>query len=152
MNKNFKVSKAGLDLIKLFESFRSKPYLCPAGIPTIGYGTTRYPNGKRVELTDPYISEVVATNYLMHDVRFFEESIKTFVMSNLNQNQYDALVSFVYNIGPTNFKNSTILKLINANPDNPLINQQFLRWNRAKGKILPGLTKRRKAESELYFS
>lgn len=147
-----KTSKRGIDLIKMFESFSPKVYICPAGIPTIGYGTTRYPDGRKVSMGDPNISEIVATNYLMYDVKIFENFVDVYVMTDVNQNQFDALVSFVYNIGPMNFKSSTLLKLINQNPNHPGIFNQFQRWNKAKGKILPSLVKRRIAEGELYIS
>ena len=147
-----KTSKRGIDLIKMFESFSPKVYICPAGIPTIGYGTTRYPDGRKVSMGDPNISEIVATNYLMYDVKIFENFVDVYVMTDINQNQFDALVSFVYNVGPMNFKSSTLLKLINQNPNHPEIFKQFQRWNKAKGKVLPGLVKRRIAEGELYIS
>lgn len=147
-----KISKQAVELICHYELFSSKVYLCPAGIPTIGYGTTIYPTGKKVQMGDPNITEHVGKTYLYHDVSHSEKMVDVFVMTDLKQCQFDALVSFVYNIGSQNFKTSTILKLINKNPNDPLIKQQFLRWNRVKGKILPGLTKRRQSESELYFS
>lgn len=145
------ISREGLSLIKAFESFRSKPYLCPAKVATIGYGTTIYPNGRRVSLLDAPITEQKASEYLEYDVASVEKAVQRVVTSDLTQSQFDALVSFTYNLGGKNLKKSTLLKKININPDDESIRYEFLRWNRAGGKILPGLTRRRTAEANLYF-
>ena len=146
-----KTSQEGLNLIKEFEGFRSKPYLCPARVATIGYGTTVYPNGRRVTTLDPPITEQKAGEYLKNDVATFEASVEKLVTPTLTQNQFDALVSFAYNLGASNLKSSTLLKKVNANPCDPSIRLEFVKWNRAGGKALAGLTKRRTAESNLYF-
>lgn len=147
-----KISKKGLDLITEFEGFYPKPYLCPANVPTIGFGTTRYPNGEKIKLTDPAITRAQALEYLAHDLIQFEKAVDALCIDTINQFQFDSLVSFAYNLGATNLKNSTLLKKVNANPNDPTIALEFVKWNRANGKILNGLTRRRRAEAQLYFS
>ena len=105
------VSKNGLDIIKEFESFRAKAYLCPAQIPTIGYGSTYYEDGTKVTLKDKPITEERATELLEFIAnKTFSENINKVVKVPLNQNQFDSLVSFAYNIGNKNFNWSTLLK------------------------------------------
>lgn len=146
-----KINKAGLDIIKSFEGLKLKPYLCPAGIPTIGYGTIRYPNGKPVTLNDPPITEKQAEAYLLHDVREKAAGVERLVKVKLNDNEFSALVSFAYNVGLGAFGGSTLLKLLNANADKVAVADQLLRWNKANGKELPGLTRRRQAERALFL-
>lgn len=146
-----KISNLGLSLIKQFEGLRLAPYLCSANVPTIGYGSTYYEDGTKVKLTDLQITEQRATDLLLNVLKHYEKSVDTFTRDDINQNQFDALVSFSYNVGTNALKNSTLLKLINTNPNDPLIREQFLRWNKAGGRALKGLTKRRSAEADLYF-
>jgi len=145
------ISNKCLSLIKKFEGFSSKPYLCPANVPTIGYGTTYYENKIRVTLEDEVITEEKATQLLYHIIKKFEKGVNELIKSTINQNQFDALVSFTYNLGLTNLKNSTLLKKVNVNPVDKSIFDQFLRWNKANGKELAGLTARRLEEATLYF-
>lgn len=152
MAKIIKTSAAGINLIKEFEGFRSLPYLCPANIPTIGYGTTFYPSGKKVKLTDPPISEALATEYLEYNLKSFEGYVDSFTRDDITQSQFDALVSFAYNLGPINLQKSTLLKKVNTNPQDPTIKNEFLKWVNANGKRLAGLVKRREAEAKLYFN
>lgn len=147
-----KASQKGLDLIKRFEGLELKPYKCPAGIPTIGYGNTYYPSGAKVKLTDPAITEIVAEALLKFLLGSYEKDVDSFCRDDINQNQFDALTSFAYNCGPRNLKSSTLLKKVNANPNDPTIKAEFLKWNKANGRVLAGLTKRRQAEADLYFS
>jgi lysozyme len=148
-----KLSNKGLDLIKTFEGFRDKPYLCSAKICTIGWGTTIYPNGKKVTLTDAQITKEQGEMFLKNDVIKFERGVVSLLgTTKVNQNQFDALVSFAYNCGLANLKTSTLLKIVRVKPDSEAIYNQFLRWNKAAGKELAGLTRRRKAEADLYFS
>ena len=151
MVKPTKTGKAGIDLIKEFEGFRSKPYLDAVGVPTIGYGATHYGNGVKVKMSDKPITEAEASALLQDMLKQYEKAVLDNVTSKINQNQFDALVSFTYNLGVANFKKSTLLKKVNANPMDLTISHEFLRWNRAGGKVLAGLTRRRKAEAELYF-
>ncbi len=145
-------SKNGIEIIKEHEAFRSKPYLCPAGIPTIGYGATYYPNGRKVKITDKPITRETAEEILLDMLKKYERAVNRYVQLPINQNQFDALVSFCYNVGPENFRRSTLLKRINKNPCDPDIKRQFARWNRGGGRVLNGLIRRRKEEANLYFS
>lgn len=147
-----KASQKGLDLIKRFEGLELKPYKCPAGIPTIGYGNTYYPSGSKVKLTDPVITKEKAEELLKFLLGSYEKSVDSFCRDDISQNQFDALVSFAYNCGVNSLKSSTLLKKVNANPNDPTIKAEFLKWNKASGRVLAGLTKRRQAEADLYFS
>ena len=144
------VSKNGLDLIKEFESFKSKPYLCPSGIPTTGFGSTYYPDGKKVTLQDKEITEEKAFEILEYIAnKDFGSNINKVVKVGLNQNQFDALVSFAYNIGNGNFNSSTLLRWLNQG-NYKEASMQLLRWDKSKGIVLNGLTKRRKSEKALF--
>jgi lysozyme len=147
-----KIGSKGLDLIKSFEGLRLKPYLCSAKVPTIGYGNTFYENKTKVTLKDSAITEQRAIELLLWSLRGFERHVDSYCVDTITQNQFDALVSFCYNVGPANLKSSTLLKKVNANPNDPTIRAEFLRWNRAGGRPLAGLTRRRTAEADLYFS
>ena len=144
------VSKNGLDIIKEFESFKSKPYLCPSQKATIGWGSTYYPDGKKVTLQDKEITEEKAFEILEYIAnKDFGSNINKVVKVPLNQNQFDALVSFAYNIGNENFNSSTLLRWLNQG-NYKEASMQLLRWNKSKGIVLNGLTKRRKAEKALF--
>jgi lysozyme len=147
-----KISKKGLDLIKKFEGLKLKPYLCSAGVPTIGYGNTLYENGKKVSLKDTIITEQRATELLSNSLQNLEQHVDSFCRDDINQNQFDALVSFAFNLGPYNLKSSTLLKKVNKNPNDPTIRDEFMRWTKAGGKVLKGLVERRQCEADLYFS
>ena len=147
-----KISENGLKLIKKFEGLSLKPYLCSAGIPTIGFGNTFYENMKKVTLQDETITEERADslfNFLV--TTNFVNVVNRLVIVDINQNQFDALVSFVYNLGSGNFEKSTLLKKVNQE-DFIGASLEFEKWNRASGKVLNGLTKRRLAEKELFLS
>ena len=145
-------SSKGIALIKEFESFRKTPYLCAAGVPTIGWGTTRYPDKKAVTLADKDITEAVGDMYLHHDLSTFEKAVNKVLTIPIQQSQFDACVSLCYNIGQGNFTSSTLVKMLNAGTAPDLIAPQFLRWDKAKGKSLAGLTRRRKAEMALFLT
>ena len=151
MSKITKTGDAGIEMIKKFEGFRSAPYKCPAGIPTIGYGATFYPNGKKVTMTDKAITEAEATDLLKSMLGSFERYVDSYCIDTITQNQFDALVSFCYNLGPANLKASTLLKKVNANANDESIRVEFMKWVKAGGKTLQGLVKRRTAEADLYF-
>ena len=138
------------NIIKEFEGFSAKPYLCPANVPTIGYGSTIYKNGERVTMDDPEITEEQATEMLMDTIKSVEKQVKKVVTVKLKPHQMAALVSFTYNVGIGNFSNSTLLAWVNSNPDFPRIPEQFRRWNKGGGKVLPGLVRRREAEIKLW--
>lgn len=147
-----KTSEKGIALIKKFEGFRAKPYLCSAGVPTIGYGTTRYNNNKRVTLADRPITEERATEILLKQLEPREFVINQNVKKELTQDQFDALVSFVYNVGSENFLNSTLLKVINKAPKSLQVEKEFSKWIYAGKKQVKGLILRRNEEANLYFS
>lgn len=147
-----RTSKKGIELIKEFEGFRSKPYLDSAGIPTIGYGFTIYPDGKKVTLNDKPITKEKSEEILKLVLRKYEQCVNELVKKPITQNQFDALVSFTYNVGCNNLKKSTLLKKVNKDPSDISIKEEFLKWNKAGGKELTGLTRRRKKEAILYFS
>ncbi len=147
-----KTSQKGINLIKKYEGFCSKPYLCPAGVPTIGYGATYYPNGRKVKLSDPSITEREAEEILQYQLRHYENAVNRYVVVKLRQLQFDALVSFAYNLGTGALLRSTLLKKVNRNPNDRSIVYEFNRWVRANNRVLRGLQKRRGEESELYFS
>ena len=138
------ISEIGIQLIKNFEGCVLKAYKCPAGIWTIGYGhTSGVKEGQTITLKQ-------AEDYLLQDIRAYEITVNNLVNVPLNQNQFDALVSFCYNLGPNNLKNSTLIKLLNKK-DYLGAAEQFDRWIYAGGKKLPGLVKRRAAEKELFL-
>jgi len=145
-----KISNKGLELIKEFEGFRSEPYLCSAGVPTIGYGSTFYKDGRKVSLSDKPISKEEATQLLEYTVNSFANGLKGKLQTNLEQNQFDALVCLAYNIGLGAFAKSTLLKKVNAK-DFKGASSEFLKWDMANGKKLLGLRKRRERERELFL-
>lgn len=135
-----------LDLIKHFEGFFLKSYLCPAKVWTIGYGTTIYADGKKVAANQT-CTEQQALQFLKQDLSYFEKMVDAYSRDDISQQQFDALVSFCYNLGAKSLKDSTLLKVINKDPkDNTGIKTQWLRWNKAGGAVLKGLTRRRNSE------
>lgn len=151
-------SKRIVEFISSFEGFSSKPYLDIAGVPTIGYGATYYQDGRKVTMKDPEITKVCALDLKDFHIEETEKIVRKLVKSNINQNQFDALVSWVYNLGEGNFKTSTMLKKININPNDPTIKTSWLQWNKARDpktkqlKVSNGLTRRRNEEINIYFS
>ncbi len=147
-----KLSPKGLELIKSFEGLSLKPYVCAGGINTIGYGNTYYTNGKKVTLKDPKITQKQAEELLKHSLSTYEKAVDSFCRDDISQPQFDALVSFAYNVGTGNLQKSTLIKKVNANPKDVTIADEFLKWNKSAGRVLAGLTRRRQAEANLYFS
>lgn len=143
-----KTSEAGKNLIKEFEGFRATAYICPAGVVTVGYGTTRI-HDKPIQLGITITTDE-ADIFLEEDLKTFEDVVNQSVSVEIFQNQFDALVAFVYNVGAGNFKKSTLLKKVNAGQFDVAANE-FLKWNKAAGKVLRGLTRRRTAERELFL-
>ncbi len=146
-----KTSTNGIELIKKHEGFSAVPYRCSAGIVAIGYGSTTYENKKPVLLSDPPITEKTADILLIKNITKYEKSVKKLVKTNINQNQFDALISLTYNIGMGNIKSSQLIKLINIDPNDPAIKDEFLKWRKASGKVIKGLELRRQQEVELYY-
>lgn len=135
----------GLSLIKRFEGLYLESYLCPAKVWTIGYGHTKgVVKGQK-------ITEEEAEDFLKKDLAAAEKTVNSLNVQ-LTQNQFDALVSFVFNLGSGNFLSSTLCKKVKKDPNDSTIRNEFGRWVNSKGKKLPGLVKRRQEESELYFS
>ncbi len=151
MEKITKTGTKGIELIKKFEGFKSKPYLCPAKIPTIAYGATFYPNGKKVTMTDKALTEAEGVELLKTMLTKFEQYVDSFCVDSITQNQFDALVSFCYNLGPSSLKSSTLLKKVNKNPNDETIRAEFMKWVKSGGVTLQGLVSRRTAEADLYF-
>lgn len=143
------INAAGLALIKEFEGLRLRAYLCPADVPTIGYGTTVYPDGRRIRVGEE-ITQAQAEEYLRNDLRVFEREVERMVLVPVNENQFSALVSFAYNVGPAALRKSTMLRFINEHRYADAAGE-FARWNQAAGKVLPGLVRRREAERALFI-
>ena len=150
--KKSKAVGAAIKLIKKWEGFMPEAYLCPAGFPTIGYGSTFYEDGEKVKMTDEKIDRDRAYLILLHHVKDVEAQVKKVLKHELNPNQLGALISFTYNLGIGNLKRSTMLILINNDPLNQHIEREMKRWVKSGGKVLNGLVARRAEESELYFA
>lgn len=146
-----KVSQKAIELIKSFEGFRPTMYLDSAGLPTIGYGTL-IDTVEEKHLLTATIDEDTAERFLRFDVEKTVARMQPLIKSTLNQNQYDALLSFAYNVGVTALRKSTLLVKVNANPNDATIRGEFLKWCNASGKRIDGLYRRRVKEAELYFS
>jgi lysozyme len=144
-------SKDCIDLIKQFEGFFTKAYLCPAGVVTIGFGSTMWMDNKKIKMGE-IISMAGAEKLLSWELT---KKSSALIGLNLSQQQFDACLSLIYNIGVGNFNRSTLLKKIKANPNDETIADEFKKWNKAKvdGEliVLKGLTRRRDAEQQLYF-
>jgi lysozyme len=140
----------GIDFLALEEGLRLKPYPDAKGIPTIGIGCTYYENGQRVKLTDPPITKQRALQLFQNIREFYEKAVWSVTRDDINQNQFNALVSLTFNIGIAGFKGSTVLKRVNANPNDPSITEAFKMWKNSGGK--PILLPRRIREAKLYFS
>ena len=139
-----KTSERGLALIRQFEGLRLSAYKCPTDVPTIGYGTTK---GVKMGMT---IDKAEAERLLRDDVERFEQYVDKLVTVPLTQGQFDALVSFCYNLGPANLEQSTLMKYLNTGLYTDAANQ-FMRWNKANKAVLAGLTRRRAAEQALFL-
>ena len=146
-----KVSQRGIDLIKKYEGCKLTSYLCPSNIPTIGYGNTYYLDGTKVELGET-ITQKEADELLKSTLSKFEKDVWSVIKQSINQRMFDALVSFTYNVGFGNLKSSTLLKKVNKNINDPSIREEFLKWNKSRGRALKGLTNRRMEEWLLYSS
>ena len=141
-----KTSQIGIDLIKFFEGFKSKPYLCPAKVPTIGYGSTMYADGTKVKLSDPNVTELKAEELLKNTLTTYENTVLKNVKVPLKQQEFDALVSHTYNTGGS----QTLFKMVNEK--NPLLKTWWeTHYIMGGGKQLKGLVNRRLAETKIYF-
>ena len=143
MNNDLKTSQEGISLIKSFEGCELSAYRCSANVPTIGYGhTAGVSDGDTCTLEE-------AEEMLTEDLVEFENYVKKYVETDLEQNQFDSLVAWVYNLGPKNLSESTLLKELNAG-NLEEVPRQMKRWNRAGGQVLDGLIRRREAETRLF--
>ena len=145
------VSKKCIDLVKKFEGLYLKSYLCPASVPTIGYGTTRYEDGTKVKIGE-VINMQRAQDLLMFELNKIASRVPAL---GFNQNQFDAICSFCFNVGFANFINSTMFKLMKNDINDINIKNEFRKWVKARVggqmRILNGLVRRREAEMNLYF-
>ena len=139
------IGQEGLNLIKHFEGCELQAYKCPAGVWTIGYGHIK---GVSEGMT---ITQDEAEQMLIDEMAEYEGYVNKLVTVELNQNQFDAMVSWVYNLGGGNLSASTLLKVLNAG-DYAGVPAQMMRWNKAGGKVLEGLTRRRQAEADLFVA
>lgn len=138
-----RINQDGINLIKEFEELRLTPYLCPAKIWTIGYGHTRTVRSGQL------LTPAQADQLLEEDLRLFERAVSRLVTVPLSNNQFSALVCFMFNVGTGNFESSTLLKLLNRGWYEQ-VPAQLMRWNRANGEVLGGLARRRAAEGRLW--
>lgn len=138
------------ELCKRFEGFRAKPYLCPAGIPTIGYGSTYYADGKKVTLNDSSISQEAANDLLMGELQhtYLPGVLKNCPILATDERKCNAIVDFCYNLGVGRLQTSTLKRKINAQ-DWDGAKEQLMLWTKGGGKVLPGLLKRRQVECAL---
>lgn len=155
-----KLNEEGYNLIMGLEGKSLNPYLCSSSVPTIGYGNTFYPNGKKVTMRDKPITKEYAIEIFKFIADLFAKDVNSLIKTTVTQNQFNALVSFAYNIGtdidvddiPEGLGDSTLLKKVNKNPNDISIIEEFLKWNKSLGKVSNGLVKRRKLEAKLYFT
>lgn len=140
-----------LTLIKEFEGCYLQAYKDPVGIPTIGWGTIRYPDGQKVQMGDRCTQEQ-ADAFLMHHVLKFVDQVQSLVKRKISNNAFCALVSFTYNLGAGNLGKSTLLKKLNAGASIAEVAAEFPKWNKAGGKVLKGLVRRRDAEMKLFMA
>ena len=145
-----KTSDNGVDLIKGFEGFRSHPYLDSAGVPTIGYGSTYYLNGASVTMSDDLITEPQAASMMKLILAKYEQAVTRYVQTPINQNQFDALVSFTYNVGMEALRKSTLLKKLNKGL-HVEASKEFKKWVYAGGNKLKGLENRREKEKIVFL-
>ena len=139
-------SEKGFDLIRNYEGLQLAAYICPGGKLTIGYGHTGpdVTDGRRIDAEE-------ANELLGRDVERFERAVNELVTVPMTQGMFDALISFSFNLGAGSLKSSTLLKKLNAD-DREGAADEFLKWNKAKGKVLAGLTARRESERELFLA
>jgi lysozyme len=138
-------------LIRKYEGCKLKAYQCSAKKWTIGWGNTFYEDGSSVKQGDT-ITQERADKLFVILLDQFAAQLRPLITAKINDNQFGALLSFAYNAGIGAFRNSTLRKLVNANTANAAIRQEFGKWNKAGGKVLLGLTRRRQSEAELYFT
>lgn len=155
-----KLDQKGIDFMIEVEGLSLKPYKCSAGVWTIGIGNTFYENGVKVRPTDKPITRERAISLFSLVSKQFEKDVTSLVKQPITQNQFNALFSFAYNVGSDidvdliaeGLGDSTLLKKVNINPNDPTIAKEFAKWNKTGGKVVPGLINRRNKEIKLYFT
>jgi len=154
MNENRKMTPAGGNLVKHFEGLlekcgdgKYKPYKCPANVLTIGLGHTNH-TGRKFDASARW-TYAECRDAFVEDMETFERAVRKHVRVPLTEHQFDALVSFTFNCGEGALAKSTLLKRVNAG-DHKGAAAEFHKWNKANGKVLAGLTRRRASESLLY--
>jgi lysozyme len=150
VRKEMRTNKKGIEIVKHFEGFRSRPYRCSAGIPTIGYGACYYPDGTRVTMGDRQVSKDQAEELLVYGLRTAEKAVARLVGVPLTVNAFSSLSSFVFNVGSSRFRSSTLRQRLNRK-NYAQAAMEFPKWRRGGGVILPGLVRRRSAERELFL-
>lgn len=139
-----------LNIIRQCEGFSAKPYRCPAGVPTIGYGSTRYEDGTPVTMTDTPITRERAEAIMLSTLaREYAPAVARYVQVPMTQGQFDALVDFAYNCGTQNLRTSTLLRKVNAGFYGDAA-REFDKWVMADGRKLAGLVTRRRLERDLF--
>ena len=146
-----KISQKGIDLIKEFEGCKLQAYKCPAGVWTIGIGSTLYANGTKVKQGDNLGNVEQAFELLRNTLNSYEKAVNA-IGAQLTQHEFDALVCLCYNIGAGNFSSSTLVKMLKSKEPKEETAKQFLRWNKAGGVEMAGLTRRREAEKKLFLT
>jgi lysozyme len=146
-----KLNKKGIEMMHKYEGLKLTAYLCPAKVWTIGYGNTFYEDNSRVKQGDVITKERAEQLFFNITNKNFAEPLLKLIKVKLNENQFSALVCFAYNVGTGALAKSTLLRKVNANPNDLTIRNEFLKWDKAGGKVLNGLTKRRQSEANLYF-
>jgi lysozyme len=141
------ISENGVNLVKHFEGFQATAYLCPANVPTIGYGHTK--SVMRSDVGKETITEPTALEMLAEDLAEFAQQVDAAVKVPLNQDQFDALCSFTYNLGAQTLRSSTLLSRLNSGAYDA-VPDQLMRWTHGGGKVLQGLVRRRTAEAKLW--
>ena len=146
-----RINEAGLDLIKHYEGWRKSPYLCSAARPTIGYGSTWDRNGNAVTLDHPDITKEQGEYLLLREVRHSEKAIRRLVKTELTENMFSSLCSFIYNVGSGNFQKSTLRMKLNRGQHESAADE-LSKWVKAGGRRIRGLVRRRKQERELFLT
>jgi lysozyme len=146
-----KVNKLGIDMMHHFEGCKLQAYQCSAKVWTIGWGNTYYQDKRPVKQGDK-VTQDQANELFEMVMNEFAIEVRKALTKEVSENQFSALVCFAYNVGIGNLKKSTLLKKVNVNPNDETIAAEFAKWNKAGGKVLNGLVRRRKAEADLYFT
>ena len=146
-----KTGEVGVEIIKKYEGFSAKPYLCPANVPTIGFGSTRWFDGARISMDSRTISRDDATRLLQMELHHIESVVPRLIKAPLTQNQFDALASFTFNLGSGRLQSSTLRAKTNR-LDYEGAADEFPKWRKAGGRVLAGLVRRRAEERRLWMT